>query len=227
VARRVGRREAAVAGSVFVAVLAACLLPFAALAPHGLLASLSGQASRPLQIESLGAGLLIAAHHAVGLSVAVGSSHGSQNLTGPAADTLALAQSVLQVVAVVLVWVWFARGRATDDRFLQAGAAAVTAFVALGKVLSPQFLVWLLPLVPLVRGKRGLAVGGLLALALGLTQLWFPYRYLEYAYGLDPVSSWLVLSRDLVLLGLAAVLLWPARPLRADAIEAQAVAATS
>jgi hypothetical protein len=82
----------------------------------------------------------------------------------------------------------------------------LTAFVALGKVLSPQFLIWLVPLVPLVRGRRGLVASGLLALAMALTQLWFPYRYWDLALRFDEVASWLVLVRDLVLLALLALL---------------------
>ncbi len=224
VARRAGRREAAVSGGVFVAVAAACFAPFLVLAPHGLASSLQGQASRPLQIESLGAGILIAAHHLAGTWVGVGSSHGSQNLTGSTAATLAAVQTVVQLVAVALVWVWFARGRATEERLVRAGVGAVTGFVALGKVLSPQFLVWLVPLVPLLRGRRGAVAGCLLALALGLTQLWFPYRYLSFAYGLDPLASWLVLTRDLVLLGLFAVVLWPRRGRVHEAAESPALA---
>ena len=223
--RRAGRREALVAGSVAAAVLGALFLPFVALAPHGLEASIAGQLSRPLQIESLGSGLLLAIHHLDGLAVTVQSSHGSQNLGGSAARALALLQGILQPVAIVLVWVWFARGPATTERLVRAGAAAVAAFVALGKVLSPQFLLWLLPLVPLMRARRGLAAGGLLALALVLTQLWFPYRYLSLTHGLDPVASSLVLARDVVLLGLLAALVWPRQRRRYEAADTPLVAA--
>jgi hypothetical protein len=83
----------------------------------------------------------------------------------------------------------------------------VVAFVALGKVLSPQFLIWLIPLVPLVRGRRGLVASGLLALALVLTQLWFPSRYWKLALEFDAASSWLVLARDLTLVALLVVLM--------------------
>ena len=81
-----------------------------------------------------------------------------------------------------------------------ASAAAVRAFVVFGKVLSPQFLIWLVPLVPLVRGRRGRA-GRAARVALVLTQLWFPYRYWDLALGFES-ASWLVLVRDLVLVAL-------------------------
>jgi hypothetical protein len=73
-------------------------------------------------------------------------------------------------------------------------------------VLSPQFLIWLVPIVPLVAGVRGLRASALLALALALTQLWFPSRYWDLARELDPLPSTLVLVRDLVLVSLLVVL---------------------
>ena len=87
--------------------------------------------------------------------------------------------------------------------------AAVCAFVVFGKVLSPQFLIWLVPLVALVRGRRGVAAGGVLVACLVLTQVWFPYRYWRLALHFDALASWLVLVRDLGLLALLAILVWP------------------
>ena len=78
-------------------------------------------------------------------------------------------------------------------------------------MLSPQFLIWLIPLVPLVRGRRGLAASALLGLALLLTQLWFPIRYWDLALQFAAFPSWAVLARDLVLLALLATLLVPTR----------------
>ena len=73
-------------------------------------------------------------------------------------------------------------------------------------MLSPQFLIWLVPVVPLVAGLRGLRASVLLAAALVLTQLWFPSRYWDLARELDPLPSTLVLLRDLVLVALLVVL---------------------
>jgi hypothetical protein len=121
---------------------------------------------------------------------------------------------VVQALVVVALWIAFARGPATKERLIRYSATCVAAFIAFGKVLSPQFLIWLLPLVPLVRGRRGLVASGILAVALVLTQLWFPYRYWRLALQQDEIASWLVLARDLVLVALVAVLALPSRTKR-------------
>jgi hypothetical protein len=201
-----GRREALLSAAGFFGVLATIVVPFAVIAPGGVWDTFWNQASRPLQIESLGAGVLLAAHQLFGLDLTMEASHGSQNLTGGAADALSIGSTLLQAAALLAIWIWYARGRATNERLLAASAAAVCAFVAFGKVLSPQFLIWLVPLVPLVWGRRGLAASGVLAAALVLTQLWFPSRYWRLALDFDAAASWLVLARDLVLVALLVLL---------------------
>jgi hypothetical protein len=211
VARRHGRREALAAGGICAAVTAVCFGPFVALSPHGMWTSIVRQLGRPLQIESLGSSVLLVAHHLFGLVLVPDWSHGSNNLVGGAAHGLALEQSVLQAAAILAIWFAFAHGAPDTDRLLRASAAAVCAFIALGKVISPQYLAWLLPLVPLVRGRRGFAAGSLLLLAMALTQGWFPYRYRALVDHSDPLAVALVFARDLVLLALLAVLAWPTR----------------
>lgn len=210
--RRRGRRQALVCGAVFLTVAGLCFAPFLVVAPGGVADSLERQASRPLQVESLGAAALAVAHNVLDTSVEVETRAGSQTFVGPLPDAVAGVQTVLQATALLALWAWFARRRdASAEGLLAASAAAVCLFVALGKVLSPQFLLWLVPLVPLVRGSRGLLAAATLALALVLTQLWFPNRYWDYALGLDPRLSWLVLARDLVLVFAAAVLVTAGR----------------
>jgi hypothetical protein len=209
--RRQGRRQALAAGGWFAGVLAAWVLPFLIVSPSGLWHSVSGQLTRPLQIESLGSSFLLVAHQ-LGLDITMRSSHGSQNLDGTAPDVIGVVQTGIQLALLVALLLAFLRlRRPLPDDLVRYAAAAVVAFVALGKVLSPQFLIWLVPLVLLVRGRRGLVATLLLGCAAVLTQIWFPYRYWDLALAFDPLSSWLVFVRDLVLVGLLAVLAWPGR----------------
>jgi glycosyl transferase family 87 len=217
--RRYGRRQALIGCLCFVGVAVACFVPFVAMSPHGVWESLVGQASRPLQIESLGASLLLAAHQMSGTVLTMDVSHGSNNLVGSVPHSLAIVQAVLQPLALVLLWVGLARGPASRERLVRTSAACICAFIAFGKVLSPQYLVWLLPLVALVRGRRGIVAGASLVLAMVLTQLWFPYRYLDLVYEFDARASWLVVSRDVVLVVLLAVLAWPDRRPREEESE--------
>jgi hypothetical protein len=211
--RRRGRREALVCAGIFAGVVALCFLPFVRLSPGGVWDSLYRQADRPLQIESLGSSFLLVAHQLGAWTVHLNLSHGSQNQGGSLAGVLAGVESVLQAVVVIGLWIAFARGPAEPERLVRYTAATVAAFIAFGKVLSPQFLIWLIPLVPLVRGRRGVAASAVLAVALVLTQLWFPNRYWRLALQQDAISSWLVFARDLVLLLLVFVLAIPKRAL--------------
>jgi uncharacterized membrane protein len=208
--RRRGRREALVCGAVFAGVLLACFGPFLALAPDGVAASLGRQLSRPLQVESLGSALLLAA----GADVEMESGHGSQNVAGTPGVVVGILTTVLQAGALLWLWLRFARGPMERERLVRYAAAAVLAFVALGKVFSPQFLIWLVPLVALAGGRRGLVASTLLGGALVLTQIWFPYRYWDFALTFDETVSWLVLARDLVLVAALAVLAWPSGHVR-------------
>jgi uncharacterized membrane protein len=198
--RRRGIAELARAGACGLAVVAATVLPFAVLAPGGVWHSFLSQASRPLQIESTAASFLTTLGHPK-----VILTHGSFNLAGH--GTVAAATTALEIAALIGLWIAFARGPAEDDRLLRYAAACVCAFIVLGKLLSPQFLIWLVPLVPLVRGRRGAAASLLLAGAFVMTQVFFPSRYSEYVFHLHLAG--LVLARNLVLIGLLVLLIWP------------------
>lgn len=205
--RRRGRREALVALGICVGVVAVVFLPFLALSPDGVAWSVRRQLDRPLQIESLGAGVLLALHHAAGMPLAWASSHGSQNLTGTVAVVAAAVATALQIAVLAYVWWRFAqRAPVTEAGLAEACAAVLVAFVALGKVLSPQFLVWLFPVVGLVAGRRLWTALGLFVAASGLTRGWFPDRYWRLVFDFDELASWLVLARDLCLVVLLALL---------------------
>ena len=200
--RRRGRNAALVWALNVVVTCAVVFGPFAVLAPRGLGHSFGVQLNRPLQLESLGGSLLIAVHHLFGTKLHVFTTM-SQNLSGPGAHAVGVLSSVVQVIALLAVWLLYARGAATRERLVAYAAAAVAAFIAFGKVLSPQYMIWLVPLVPLVRSR---AAQTLFVAALVLTQIEFPARYWALADGLHSIS-WVVFARDVVLAGLVPLLL--------------------
>jgi hypothetical protein len=145
-------------------------------------------------------------------------TYGSHNIAGHPASLLATGSSVLVLAALLWVWWSFGRERAEVAPFCAAAAAAVCAYVAFGKVLSPQYLIWLVPLVALVPGRRGLAAIVLLVVACLVTQWWTPTRYGDYKNEFR--WAWLVLGRDLLLVTLFATLAWPTTRRRAASVPA-------
>lgn len=208
--QREGRAAALRSLAAFAAVFAACLLPFAILAPHGFLHPFGLELRRPLELESLGGSLLIAAHHTVGLKLGLLITYGSSNFGGTSATLVSAVTSALEVVA--LVWVWFAcaRRRLAGPELMTGVAAVVTVLLAFGKVFSPQYLIWLLPLVPLVEPRLRRPALALLVAACALTQAWYPRHAGQLIVQFSQPESWFLLARNLVIVGLAVLL---ARPL--------------
>ena len=139
--------------AVFGVVLAAALLPFAALSPGGAYNGLMAQPHRHLEYETIGASALFA----LGRPVRLYFETGSFSVAGSGANTIATLQSLLQVAIVLVVLVVFLRSRRGPQQFAAAAAATVAGAAVLGKVLSPQFLLWIAPFA---------AVADLTALAL-------------------------------------------------------------
>jgi len=201
VRRRSGPRAARASLVAFAAVVIVGVGPFLAAAPGGVRFSLARQTGRALQLETLGSSVLLAVRAAP--HPTFGS--GSWNLEGGVPDSLAALQTVAQLAAVALVWVAFARSRRGPEELLLASAAAVAAWIVMGKVLSPQFLLWLVPLVALVLRRRTLAVAAALAVALGLTHAVYPGRY-DALVSLEPLPITLLAVRNAILVAIAVVL---------------------
>jgi hypothetical protein len=210
-----GPRAALAWAAGMVAVNAAVFLPFAFASPGGLQHSFHAQIARPLQLESLGGALLIALHHVFGTKLGVETTFGSQNLVGTGSHAMQIATTVVGVIALLAAWLVFARGEMTRQRVATYAAASVAVVLAFGKVFSPQFMIWLIPLVPL---SASIAGNVLLLLGLALTQTWFPRHYWPLANDFHARESWYLLLRDLCVAAIAAVLVWPRRPSEDEAL---------
>jgi uncharacterized membrane protein len=200
--RTAGRRLALWSSAAFAAVAVVVVLPFLALAPHGLVESFRAQAARALQVESLFGALLGVADRLGWYSAHVVHRTGhavSYDLTGTLPRVLAGFSSLAQVIAVAVVAWLYARGRDEPRRLVVAFAGAVTGFLAFTRFFSPQYMVWLVPLVLLL----GPLEWALTAAALVLAQVWFFHYRDVFALG-DYI--WLVAVRDVLLVVLFVVL---------------------
>lgn len=224
--RRGEKRELVRGGVAFgVTLLAVSIVPLI-ISAGGFIDSFLYHADRPLQIESLYASALLAGEQLGWVSVDMKYSFGSVNLVSPVADFFASYYWVFVGVGLALVYWLF-------DRFLKKTAsmknkdgegdnaealglvaftaAAITVFMIFNKVLSPQFIIWLYPLIPLL--WRGNPLSWILFVAIGfMTAYVYPLHYIELQDG-EAVVTLVLLGRNVLLLGLVPLMVWGCRRL--------------
>jgi uncharacterized membrane protein len=209
--RNHGRRAAAVWTGCTALVAAIWFLPFTVLSPSGVGHAFHAQFARPLQLESLGGSILIAVHLLFGTTLGRIDSFGSQNLAGTGTHLVATLTTIAGALALLAVWIIYVRSDASDTTLLVYCAAAVASVIAFGKVFSPQFLIWLIPLVFFVRTRRAFVAWPLFYVTLILTQTWFPHHYWDLAIGFHADQAIELVFRDAGVVLLAVVLAWPSR----------------
>jgi hypothetical protein len=196
------RRDVAIAAGVGVAFL----LPFGVMSPHGLGHVGALLVRRPLQSESLGASILLASHR-LGLytPTAYYSLGNSWDLAGTAAKVVAVVSSLAEAAALAAVWLYFARSRRGSRELLLGVSAAVVALVTFGKIFSTQYMLWVAFAVPLALGRmRPLALSATVSATL-LSLYIYDWGYFDLLAG--GRASWVMLTRNLILVGLFGLLL--------------------
>jgi uncharacterized membrane protein len=166
---------------------------------------------RPLEVESVAATPLWIARLYGGPRIPVGFASGSQVILTQVADTIARFSviALLILLLAVLVLVWRRRVEILGDPKLIALAMLATLLAALvgSKVLSPQYLVWVLPLAAVVAIDRKI-LGVLLGMAFLLTQIEFPANYWAFAMRQQPGPIAIVVARNIVLVAAFALSVW-------------------
>ena len=188
-----------------------------------LVSPLGYQSERGLQVESVAATPVMLARLADPSRWQVGYARSkSYEVVGPAVQALLSVSTLLSVLLLagvaVLSWRALRRGSVlTPEGLVWLALAAVTGFMVVSKVLSPQYLLWLLPMVCvgllLAPGPalRRWATGLLVVAA--LTHLVYPIGYSALVFPEDgsPVVVGLLTVRNVLLvllLGLAAQQAW-------------------
>jgi hypothetical protein len=200
------RREALDGAAALIAVLAALGVAALVASPQGALDAARYHIERPVQIESLPAQALLGLDRA-GLGDALSvASHRSDGIVHPA-DGLVSGVFVAGLVGVIALLALYAARRPDPRSLVLASLAAVTAFAVLGKVLSPQFMIWILPLGVLAFAWRMYALAAAAAAAGVLTRLEFPARYFDLV-DRETLPLALVALRNAALLSALALAIW-------------------
>jgi uncharacterized membrane protein len=207
-------RQAGEGVGVFAATTAAVVLPALALSASGFWDSFTYHAERGIQIESTWGSILLLGQTLGASPVELSFDHGSLNVVSPASDAFAALSVVLMAALLLLVYALYAQKRlssasAGDQEdaggIINYSLLAVLAFMITSKVFSPQYIVWLYPLVPLVVGQWRNACWVLFVVIGALTRYIFPAHYAELTRGQEGVINLLVWRN--ALLGLLAFLL--------------------
>ncbi len=195
----------------------------AALNPGGWLGPFTYNSQRPLQVESVAASLLWLTG-LVGLSTAPDHSFHSYNMVGQAAGILSLLTDLGLVAGCIWVYWRQMQGRLAFGRAL---ALCLLVIVCTDRVFSPQYLMWVLPMVVLAEPDYD---GVWLAIC-ALTTLIFPYAY-DWAglHGSGTPASYPLFFPTLIAVRNALLVLATARFLRRSqpaTVQAPGLAATT
>jgi hypothetical protein len=202
----------------FVVSAAAVLAPFLVLAGPAVFSFVDYQGARGVEIGSVLSGFVLLLHVVAGVPANTYFDFESWQVASPLLDAVAWPRRIFELTLVGGLMAggaisFFSERRAsgaiaprTLARYLLAG---LLLLVLTNKVLSPQYLVWLLPLAALMSRPQATV----LLVAGGLTTIIYPLNFAALI-NLDPVMIAVLNARNLLLLVL---FVWLARPLAGDA----------
>ncbi|GAA3044376.1 glycosyltransferase family 87 protein [Streptomyces lactacystinicus] len=175
---------------------------------------LAFQKDRGIEVESLGALPLHFARLTGGWDGRVTMNYGSPEMLGPWVSVI----SKVMMAGTVLGFAWLLLWRYTSKRrsaatMYDAALCALLIFVVTSRVISPQYLVWLVGVAAVcltVRNSSQRPVAVLILLACPLTLVEFPTMFTQVLAS-DPVAVTVLAARNLLLLAaavLSCVRLW-------------------
>ncbi|MER6997761.1 glycosyltransferase family 87 protein [Streptomyces sp. NPDC000410] len=189
-----GSWTAAVVTGVVVLLLCTAAMP-------GALAFLTFQRDRGTEVESLGALVFHIARHA-GWEGQVLLHYGSVEFLGPYVPLVSGAALGLTVLALGWLVVWRLRARTfTSSTPADAAFVAVLLFTTTSRVISPQYLIWLVGTAAVCLAFRSSRMGlpaGLILVATGVTFLEFPIGFTQVVESSPLGIAMLVLRNGLL-----------------------------
>ena len=158
--------------------------------------------SRPLQIQSVYSGLLMLVQPFRPALVGLAFDYGSLNLASPVEPVLRAISSALLVAGLATAWLMGWRGvtraRHEDERLLAvvvASFACLVAYITLGRIFSPQYCVWLIPLAATAAAFVTAPARRLLPVSFLMIQAEYPFLFsLLYSWP-TPITGGFILLR--------------------------------
>jgi Glycosyltransferase family 87 len=163
-----GRWRGLLAAMVTMALGAAIWL---AIGGSGVVRAMRYHSGRGLEIESLYAGVLMILAKASGWAMSQDFNHSSVELIAPGARLAAAVAPIVQLTSIAIIILATRRQRSGRERFVTSAGACVLAFALFGKVLSPQYMLWILPFVVTMDDRAGRWARPILVFACLMTTL--------------------------------------------------------
>ncbi|MBV9256952.1 MAG: DUF2029 domain-containing protein [Ktedonobacteraceae bacterium] len=176
------------------------------LSVEGTIAPLSYFQTRPLQVESFGSSLIwlstFVAYHPMTFEF----TYGSLNVVHVYSTLVSRSETILEIVGLLYV-AWLQWRRKID--LAVASLLTLLIVIVTGKIFSPQYLIWIVPLVAYVGGADWCWSVSWVAIC-GLTTFIYPYIYDMSSIVHVPLIPWFypaVTLRNLILFGFVLALL--------------------
>jgi len=168
---------------------------------------------RGIQIESLYAAIALVARE-FGTPAALNHEFGAYQISNSFTAFMANISPIIIVFSIILLYYGFHRLASGPldiarrrQSLVKAVLAALLVFIVFNKVLSPQYLLWLIPLAAVTMHTRKdyYSTLPLWILTVGATAFLFPYNYVSLLT-LKPLGVWMVIFRDTLLFVLTALI---------------------
>lgn len=175
-------------GLAFAATLIIVSIPCMCISFDRFVDSFTYHSERGLQVESTYSSILLLGHNwgISSIETDLIAESGSWEIISSTADFLARFSPLIVLFSLALVYGVYARrewmDRSLDERefhsrLITFSILAIAAFMLANKVFSPQYIIWLFPLVPLISGRWRIFSWAIYATVALMTTYIFSYHY--------------------------------------------------
>ncbi|MFO8102108.1 MAG: glycosyltransferase 87 family protein, partial [Dehalococcoidia bacterium] len=143
--------------------LAIIVIPCLCLDVGGFIDSYTYHFDRGLQIESTYASVILLGSDFGLLDGEMRFDYGAWHMDTPLSDSLSHASFFIMLLVLAIVYALYTRHKKSmnnieeDTLLINYAVLAVLAFMLTSKVLSPQYIIWIYPLIPAVAGQWRIA----------------------------------------------------------------------